>query len=408
MTRVISFSEVRDNGWIVVGDDVYDITKFAAKHPGGPEILHLRGSDATFPLINAHGIRGELPRLPPKLRVGVIDHATLRPADRDLRELWQQLRSRGLFVYKKRWFVLDVLRGLGLFVFGWLVMDSSPLLAFFALLVARLNVMWWVHDVCHDSVFTDRKVARRWAEMMSILFVGTSVHDYQYVVHRIHHGFTNTIGADQAIETGPVVWHQLMRARTFDTFLPMQSWFWFVVVLPLTLPYFVYIGLRHNIRDRAYWTIAGVVLRWAIALWLFWDHLVVFLVPSLLAAYLLGLTASLNHFHRPMSAVTDWNFARSVTCVTQNLAATDRVSAWLLGGLSFHIEHHFFATMPRRNYRKISGDIQAYCARQGLPYATVTMCQAITALWLKLRRPFDDNAPPSRPSMEAHDASWRR
>ena len=406
--RRISFDEVRERGWVVVGDDVYDIAKFAAKHPGGSEILQLRGSDATFPLINAHGIRGELPRLPKKLRVGQIEPATLRPADRDLRAMWTDFKARGLFIYKKWWFLLDLLRGLGFFLCAWLVIESHPAIAFFAFLIARLNVMWWVHDVCHDSVFTDRTVAKRWAEMMSILFVGTSVTDYQYVVHRMHHGFTNTVGADQAIETGPVVWHQLMRARTSDTFVPIQSWFWFLVVLPLTLPYFMYIGFRHALRERAYWTMLGVAARWTLGFWLFWDHLFVFLGPSFLSAYILGLAASLNHFHRPMSDQLDWNFARSVTCVTQNLGATDRFSAWLVGGLSFHIEHHFFATMPRRNYRKIAPELRAYCKRNGFAYQSVSIPQAIAALWRKLRRPYDDNAPPSRPSMEIGNASWRR
>ena len=400
MTQVLSLSEVRAKGWIVVGDDVYDITNFASKHPGGPEILHLRGGDATFPLINAHGIRGELPKLPRKLRVGQIDPDTLDPADRDLRALWAEFRERGLFRYPTWWILLDLFRGLGLFVCGWLAIDRSPALAFVALLVARLNVMWWVHDVCHDSVFADRKTAKRWAEWMSILFVGTSVHDYQYVVHRVHHGFTNTIGADQALETGPVVWHQLMRERTTDTFVPIQSWFWFLIVLPLTLPYFLFIGMCHSIRERAYWTILAVVTRWAVALWVFSDHLVVFLVPSLLSAYVLGLTASLNHFHRPMSTRADRKFARSVTCATQNLTATHPVSAWLLGGLSFHIEHHFFATMPRRNYRVIAPELRAYCERHQLPYTMVAPSEAVLALWRKLRSPFANNAPPDRPSME--------
>jgi fatty acid desaturase 3 (delta-6 desaturase) len=406
--RTISFEQARDEGFVIVGDDVYDISKFSAKHPGGPEISQLRGGDATFPLINAHGILGELPtRLPKKLIVGKLDRETLSPVDRDLRELWAQLRERGMFHYKLWWFLLDIFRGLGIFVLGWLMLDRSPVIAFFALLVARLNVMWWVHDVCHDSVFEDRAVAKRWAEMMSILFVGTSVHDYQYVVHRMHHGFTNTIGADQAIETGPVVWHQLMRARTSDTFVPIQSWFWFLVVLPLTLPYFVVIGAKHSIRDREWLALLGVIARWAICIWLFWDHLLVFLVPSFLSAYILGLTASLNHFHMPMAEQMDWNFARSVATVTQNLGAQSRVSSWLVGGLSFHIEHHFFATMPRRNYRKIAPEIRAFCARNGLPYRMIPLSAAVGNLWNKLRRPYDDNAPPSRPSMEAHRAKWR-
>jgi fatty acid desaturase len=400
----ITLAEVRRRGLVIVGEDVYDITSFSAKHPGGPEILQLRGSDATLPLINAHGIRGELPKLPKKLRVGKIDEHTLKPADRDLRAMWSDFRERGLFVYKPWWLVLDLVRGMGFFVLGWLLMDNAPVAAFFALLVARLNVMWWVHDACHDSVFTDRKVAKRWSEFSSLLFVGTSILDYQYVVHRMHHGFTNTIGADQAINTGPVVWHQLMRARTTDTFVPIQSLFWFAVVLPLTLPYFMYIGCRHAIRDRAIWTLIGLTVRWTIALWVFWDHLIVFLGSSLLSAYILGLTASLNHFHRPMASVVDWDFARSVTCVTQNFGGRNRFTGWLVGGLSFHIEHHFFATMPRRNYRKIAPAIRAFCERHHLPYETVTFGHAIATLWRKLRHPYDDNVPPSRPSMDIRNA----
>ena len=63
---LISFDEVKRNKWLVVGDDVYDVSKFAAKHPGGDEIVQLQGSDATFPLINAHGIQGKLPKQLPK------------------------------------------------------------------------------------------------------------------------------------------------------------------------------------------------------------------------------------------------------------------------------------------------------------------------------------------------------
>ena len=101
MRESIPFREVQKNGWMVVGDDVFDISKFAAKHPGGSEITQLRGSDATFTLINAHGVRGELPKLPKKLRIGTIDTRTLRPVDRELRAMWVDLHARGMFIYRK-------------------------------------------------------------------------------------------------------------------------------------------------------------------------------------------------------------------------------------------------------------------------------------------------------------------
>jgi fatty acid desaturase len=121
-------------------------------------------------------------------------------------------------------------------------------------------------------------------------------------------------------------------------------------------------------------------------------------VPSVLSAYLLGLAASLNHFHRPISDALDKSFPRSVTLATQNLTARNRVSAWLLGGLVFHIEHHLFATMPRRNYRIVTDEIRAYCRRNGLPYKMVTLRKAIASLWHKLNNPYEEVAPP-RPSL---------
>ena len=135
----------------------------------------------------------------------------------------ERLRARGMFVYKRRWLLLDAVRGLGLFAGGFVAMDSAPPLAFVLLVAALLNAMWWVHDVCHDSVFRDRAVARWWAELVSIVFVGTSILDYQYVVHRHHHGFTNTIAADPALDTGPVVWHEAMRSRTTEAFKESRS-----------------------------------------------------------------------------------------------------------------------------------------------------------------------------------------
>ena len=38
--------------------------------------------------------------------------------------------------------------------------------------------------------------------------------------------------------------------------------------------------------------------------------------------------------------------------------------------LNFQIEHHLFPEIPRRNLRKISARVQAFCKRHDLPYRT--------------------------------------
>jgi fatty acid desaturase len=385
----IPFARVRSEGLTVVGDDVYDLSRFAARHPGGHELSELRGMDATLPLSNAHGVQGAMPRLPATLRVGAIDEATLDPTDRDLRVLHARFRAQGLFEYRRRWLVIDVVRGLGLFAAAAACAPFSRLAAFVVATIALLNVMWWVHDACHDSIFSTRKQARVWAETASILFVGTPVLDYQYVVHRLHHGFTNVLGHDQALETGPIVWDERMRARTNDGVVALQAWLWFLVILPLTFPLFLAMAVYTSVKKRDIFPLVATAVRWAACALLFGGHLALLVLPVLAAGYLLALTSSLNHFHKPISDRSDRNFARSVAHVTQNLVHTGPIVSWLTGGLNFHIEHHLFATMPRHSYRVIAPEIRALFARHGLPYSTCTLPEAVGALWRKLRRPFD-------------------
>jgi fatty acid desaturase len=333
------------------------------------------------------------------MRVGRIDEATLEPLDRDLRSLWRSFTARGLFSYRWYWFVKDVGRGFGLFALAALALRLSEALAFGLATVALLNVMWWVHDVCHDAVFADRKRARTLAEIASMLFVGTPVLDYQYAVHRIHHGFTNVIGADQALETGPVIWDARMRGRSSPAFVAAQPWLWFLVALPLTFPLFLASAVYERAKKRDFATIGLCALRWVVVGALMRGHLALLVGPALCAAYLLALTSSLNHFHKPMSESLDKSFARSVARVTQNLESEGRIATWITGGLNYHIEHHLFATMPRRNYRRITTEIRALFDKHGLAYSTCTLPEALGFLWGALKQPATD------PSMFEETAS---
>ena len=388
---LIGFEEVRARRLIVVGEGVYDISKFAAKHPGGEEILLLRGSDATLPLVNAHGIRGKLSEkvLPRNLKVGTIDPATLPPLDRDLRDLHRRSLERGLFRYRPSWLLFDALRGFALWAAAGLSIAYSPVLAFVLFTVARLNAIWWVHDVCHDSVFGDRARAKFWAEWVSLFFVGTTVLDYQYKTHRVHHGFTNVIDADQALDTGPVIWHRKMLERSSPRFVAIQAWVWFLVILPMTLPLFITSAIVTRSSRGDWYRIMFIVLRWAVAFVLMRSHLVLLIAPVMVAGYLLSLTASLNHFHKPIDEEWDLSFGTWVARVTQNLRERSALWSWITGGLNFHIEHHLFATMPRHNYPVIAPEVQEMFRRHGLPYSTRTIPEALRRLWQKLRNPYD-------------------
>lgn len=399
----MSFSEVRARELVVFEDGVFDLKAFESRHPGDL-MRRLRGTDATFHLMNAHAIRGALTRKPAaRFRVGRIDLATIPAADRALRDLYRVLRGEGFFAYRRSWLVFDVVRMLLLFLAGAALSRVSALAGYALLTVAYLNVMWWVHDVCHDSVFSSRRTAERWAEAASMLFVGTPVLDYQYRTHRIHHALTNVIGGDHALETGPIVWDERMRDRTKPLFVKLQPLLWFLVVLPATVPLFLVAALVDRIKARDFRKVALTALRWSAvftAAHFFHVSLATLLVPLLAAGYLLALISSLNHFHMPMTDALDASFTGGVARVSQNMVprlVPRSVFGWLVGGLDFHIEHHLFATMPRRNYARIAPRVQALFREHGLPYSTCTFPTAVAQLMNQLREPFASEKPRARP-----------
>ncbi|MBS2021555.1 MAG: fatty acid desaturase, partial [Deltaproteobacteria bacterium] len=205
----------------------------------------------------------------------------------------------------------------------------------------------------------------------------------------IHHGFTNVIDADQALDTGPVVWHQKMLARSNPKFIALQAWVWFLVILPLTLPLFIAQSITARGKRGDWFRIMFIVLRWVVAFILFKGHLVLLFAPVMAAGYLLSLTSSLNHFHKPIDEEWDRSFGSWVSHVTQNLRERNSLAQWLTGGLNFHIEHHLFPTMPRHNYPVICAEVQLLMRQHGLPYSTCTVPQALKRLWQKLRNPYD-------------------
>ncbi|CAK9782748.1 L-lactate dehydrogenase [Cutaneotrichosporon oleaginosum] len=84
-SKLIPYAEVQKHNtpndcWVVIGDKVYDLTKFANIHPGGTGPIHkVAGADATviFEPIHSPGIIAD--RLEPSACVGPVDPGTLPP-----------------------------------------------------------------------------------------------------------------------------------------------------------------------------------------------------------------------------------------------------------------------------------------------------------------------------------------
>ena len=61
------------------------------------------------------------------------------------------------------------------------------------------------------------------------------------------------------------------------------------------------------------------------------------------------------------------DFLRRQVLTSRNIRG-GHVTAWVLGGLNYQIEHHLFPSMPRPNIRRAQSRVRAFCTRHGVAY----------------------------------------
>ncbi len=405
--RVFTLEEVRARGHVVVGDDVLDLERFDRRHPGGAFLAELAGTDATLALRNAHGKSRVVGRMLASLRIGRFDTATREPLDRDVLALARRYREEGLFDYPRSRLVLDVVRWVALFavaVAALRIPGALPV-AFALVLAGTIDVVWWIHDAGHDAVFADERRARRVIEALGILVLGMPQEGYHYGVHRRHHGFTNVVGVDQALRTGPLTWDLHSAASQHPLFRHLRLAQWFLLVVPAAGPALLVEAVAYAVRRRQWLVVLAVAVRWSFLVVLAHHaHALPLVVAPWVAGSILAFMAGLNHFHMPISTATPTSYARSVFERTQNVAAGP-VWRWISGGLDLHVEHHLFPTMPSFRYARIAADVRALAAKHALPYHLTTRTGAVAslcrALLAPLRVPTPAGALPSPVSLRA-------
>ncbi len=379
---------VEEQGYTVLDGHVYDLKKFARVHPGGNFLTALIGRDATFALGNAHGASPKVRNMMMRFYVGPFAEHTRDPLDRDFMKLRDELRAEGLFTYGRRRLAFDVVRWTVLFAVAIVVHRWSHLASFLALLAGTIDVVWWIHDAGHDAVFPDERITRKVIDWLGAIVLGMPQQGYHYETHRIHHGFTNIVGVDRALETGPLTWTEEMASKKPALFRHARVLQWFLGVIPLAGPALLFDAVAHARKKKQRVLLTVLAVRWLVVVALaVWTRSPEIVVAPWVAGSILAFMAGLNHFHMPMSSTPDASYLRAVFEKTQNIDRAGLFWHWLSGGLDLHIEHHLFPTMPSHRYREVTGRVRELAARHGLPYHATSRSGAVMNLTRTLLRP---------------------
>ncbi|MCA9649143.1 MAG: fatty acid desaturase [Myxococcales bacterium] len=382
------------SSWVALDGEVYDVSEYAAGHPGGRMLELGAGRDATV-LFESHHLGPGLDRarrvlgrhaqhlgpLPPDAREPPGDPAFFLAVRQRVGE---HLRQRGLHFRSRAWItVLGAAAATALFLVAWwLRIFAGSWLAAVAsgVLLGRLGLA--MHCGNHGAAGRSRRLNATLGTLMDFAGGSSLVWSIEHQVS--HHGRPNVLGHDNDCE---IAWPALR----FHPGLPHRPWHRIQV---LTLLVGLSIGLLK-------WTVSDLVhlaqgrvghaafhasrRAWAKviafkALWLVMHvalpvmllgpakGLTTSLLMMVIAAYIMEGTFVVNHIQGGLVPPAGMHWAAQQVVGTSNWRSGSHWANVVSGGLNHQIEHHLFPTMPIHLYPTIAPVVRATCEDFGLPY----------------------------------------
>lgn len=380
--------------WIEVRGEVYDITEFVAKHPGGSILTLGAGRHATTLFESYHlgsGV-GRAQRVLPRRARHV---GSLRAEERQsygdptfvdtLRErVARHLAERGLHHKSGGWIVaVESVVLVSVFLVAWWfrATEASYLAAIVGgLMMARLGFV--MHSGNHHAV--SRRPWLNEAVGTTMDLIGGSSYIWKVEHQFSHHCHPNVTGLDNDAEIG----FPLLR---FHPALPRKPWHRIQTVglaigmsfglVKWVLTDFVYLA-RGRATHAPFHVSSGQWAKVAVfkSLW-FGMHVAVpvvligplhgllsTLVMLAIAAYYMEGIFIVNHLQRDLVPVDGAHWAEQQVMGTANWGAGKRWTNWISGGLNHQVEHHLFPSMPVHLYPVISPVVRRTCEEFGLVY----------------------------------------
>ncbi|XP_030835157.1 acyl-CoA 6-desaturase [Strongylocentrotus purpuratus] len=396
-----------DDKWLVVDGNVYDITKWAKRHPGGNKVIsHYSGQDATDAFGAFHRDRQFVNKFLKLYRIGRVDDDDNRSSELahdfdNVREL-----TKTMDLYKPNfWFyafqlghiiALEVLAYATVRYFGANIF--SFLLAGLFMGTSQTQGAWLNHDFGHLSVFKSTKLNYIVQEFVFAGIQGAPASWWKYR-HYQHHAKPNVINKDPDIKmeifflVGDTVPKEVAKAKT--GFMPYQhqhKYFPFLLPIFLIPVYYTFEFFRYVIKRRE-WVELTLMIAFFVRLFYLFAPFLGFVGALLL--FMLARTIQSTWFvwvsqanHIPMAVEhdeADQHWVQLQMNATCNLESSTLID-WFTGHLNYQVEHHLFPTMPRHNLHKIRPYVQSMCEKHNIPYIRKPFWTAMADILRSLKK----------------------
>ncbi|KAL4216979.1 hypothetical protein ACF0H5_023436 [Mactra antiquata] len=384
----------KEDKWIVINGQVYDVTNWSYKHPGGSRLIsHYAGQDATEAFGAFHNDEVQLKKYLKTLHVGSVERYEDDAMNKDFRELRDTAVKMGLFEPSYTFFVLILAHIIILEVLGYLILVWygtawwSVLASIILYSTAQAQTAWTQHDYGHLSVFKNSKIDH-FFHHLTMGFIKAAAASWWNHMHYQHHAKPNIIDKDPDVRidklfvVGEVMPIHVAKTRKKSMPFNWQHRYFFVLGPPLLFPvYFQFMLFRHLITRKSWMELSIVI----VSMSLFFYMMVPLLGVAGSVAYFFTVRCIESHWftwvaqsnHIPMHIKNDeanpWlKLQIHATCDIEKSFFND----WFTGHLNFQIEHHLFPTMPRHNLYKIAPLVQSLCKKHNVPYIVKPLWQS--------------------------------
>lgn len=307
--------------------------------------------------------------------------ATIR-GDRLYRTLVAELTEAGCFRPTTWWNVIYAVFVVTGYAAAYATLLTAPgfavrVAAIVALTCLSVHAGFIAHEAGHGAMTRNRRVAAWIGQVFDTLLAGLCASYFAHI-HRRHHPHCNDRERDPDIRSGAFsMYRESAEEKTgLGKLISRHQGILIWALICLQGFSFKLDGVRFVARNLRTTRADALVWSLHVGLWLVLPSLVLGLPAALLNYGLMTLLAGpyiggmfvVNHIGtRVIEPDEPISFLEQEASTTRNLGPS-RLLSFVTGGLSNHIEHHLFPSMPTGRLRAARPIVREFCRRHGIVY----------------------------------------
>jgi fatty acid desaturase/predicted heme/steroid binding protein len=412
----IAAKTVEGKIWIIVHNNVYDVTMFMDEHPGGNLVLqHMAGKDATDAFENYH--RDNVAKyMLPRYHIGTVQDPLPVPAHvQDFRELKQEFLRRGMFEVAPDYYNRLYVWLASIFVASLYCTLACSTFAMHMLGACFMGLFWQqhaglAHDTGHTTVSKSFRGDHRAGSIAGSIVSGISISWWKNS-HNTHHVVPNSVENDPDIQHMPflAISEAVVEKPYWSTYYDKEFVVSRLTALVLSYQHYFFLplmafgrfnlyasGIAHLLSDKCKSPYRHTELICILGIFPLWIGALVSTLPNLatMVAWILVSHAVTMVLHLQI-VVSHWTMETYRNESKQHLPEVDKKQPkdlgiygsddwyilqyrttldiaclawldWVHIGLQFQTIHHLFPNMPRPHFRAATAMVKEVCHKHGI------------------------------------------